>query len=159
MESEQNFLKMVLSEMTDPVFLHLRVNHFPIILIMVGFAAGVVALFLNRDKLWSYALVSILIAGLTAPIAYWTGTHADEAVEDSEVLDLEMMGRHEDSAQWAFAALAVSAAVAGLALAKPTKGLRIAAVGTAFVACGLTAWTGAQAGHIAHGSYTNNILK
>lgn len=154
-----DFLRQVFGEMNDPIFVHLRVNHFPIILIFVGAAAAVIAAFTKKDSVWNYALVTILLAGVTSPIAWWTGRRADDMASESEVLDLEMMGAHEDSANWAFAALVAAAIAAGLAMVAPKPALRWVALGLAITAAALTAYTGAQAGHIAHGDYTMGILK
>jgi uncharacterized membrane protein len=153
------FLELVLKEMKDPIFMHLRMNHFPVILILVAAAGAVVAIVTKRDGVWRYALVSAVIAGLTSPIAWWTGRRAMEKAEDYTGLDVGMMVDHEESAMWAMIALLAATLVSGLALVKPATALRWIAVAGIVVAAGLTAYTGAQAGHIAHGKETMKLLR
>ncbi|MCE9637101.1 MAG: hypothetical protein K8T90_15460 [Planctomycetes bacterium] len=142
----------------DPILFHLRVNHFPIILAMVAVAAMGLAVVAKKDSFWGYGLVTMLIAAVSTPIAYWTGRGAEEVAGASEVLDLEAMGEHEDSAVWALIALLVAGIASGVALARPKPMFRWIAIGTALVATALVLWTGKQAGQIAHGKYTMTLL-
>lgn len=138
----------------DPIFMHLRVNHFPIVLIVVGAVACAVAAATGRERIWTYGLVTTLIAGLSGPVAYWTGLRADDKASEFEVLDLGAMADHESSALWAMIALVVAAVAAGVALARPKPALRWIVLALAVVAAGLCGWTGSQAGQIAHGEFT-----
>ena len=136
---------------SDPVFQHLRLNHFPIILGMVAVIAIVIALISRRDGVWRYAMITMLIAGITAFPAYWTGERAYDKVYDWPELNPEALGDHEESAEVALWALLAAGGVAGVALVKKNTATRIAFVVTALVAVGATVYTGAQAGNIVHG--------
>lgn len=142
----------------DPILFHLRVNHFPIILAMVAVAAMGLAAVAKKDSFWGYGLVTMILAAVSTPIAYWTGRGADDVAAGSEVLDLDAMGAHEESAAWALVALLVAGIASGVAYAKPKPMFRWIAIGTALVATALVLWTGKQAGQIAHGKYTMTLL-
>jgi hypothetical protein len=158
-EMDLEFAKTVLTEMRDPIFMHLRMNHFPIILGLVAAAGVLLALIANKDGIWRYAFVSAVIAGLTSPIAWWTGRRAMEKAEDYTGLAIEHMTDHEESALWAMIALLAAALLSSLALVQPKPVLRWLAAAAILAAAALTAYTGAQAGHIAHGKYTMDLLK
>jgi hypothetical protein len=136
----------------DPVFLHLRVNHFPIILAMVGAGAAVVAAILRRDAIWRYALVTVLLGALSAPAAYWTGNAAEEKAEGFSYIDADAMGEHEESAEIATIVCLAAGVAAAVALAKPNAATRWIFLALALGAAGTVAWTGMHAGRIVHGS-------
>jgi hypothetical protein len=141
----------------DAVTLHLRTNHFPIILSVVATVAAVLALVLRKEGIWRYALVTALLAGLTAPIAYWTGDRAEDMAGEFENIALEHMADHEESAKFALAGLLVAGGAAVLALAKPNLGTRIGFLAVSLAATGLTGYTSSQAGKIVHNAMTQGI--
>lgn len=136
----------------DPIFMHLRVNHFPVILPIVGAAAAVVALLLKRDDVWKYAMVTVILGALSAPIAYWTGYRAEDKAEGLDYIDAERMDQHEESATWALVAILASGVAAGVALKVPKPAARYAFVAVAALAAGATTWTASHGGKIVHAS-------
>lgn len=153
------FVKQVFTELRDPIFMHLRVNHFPVILAFVAAGAAVLALLAKKDGIWRYAFVSAVIAGLMSPIAWWTGRRAMEKAEDFTGLAVEFMTDHEESALWAMIAALAAALVSSLALVQPKPAFRWIATALILATAALMAYTGAQAGHIAHGEYSMDLLK
>lgn len=147
----KSFFERITDHATDPVFQHLRTNHFPIILAMVGFVAAILACVIRKDAIWKYAKVTMLLAAVTAPLAYWTGERALDKAEGFENIDQASMGDHEETAEAALVCLLVCGAAAGVALVKPNTATRALFVVTALAAAGATAYTSAIAGNIVHG--------
>ena len=65
----------------DAAYLHIVVNHFPIILCVVGTVAALLALALQKRALWVYSAASITIAGLTVYPVVFNGERAEDIVE------------------------------------------------------------------------------
>lgn len=65
--------------MSWPYF-HTLVNHFPIILTVVGAITVLVAAMFQRRAVWEYALVTLTLAGLTVYPAWMSGHRAAGAV-------------------------------------------------------------------------------
>jgi hypothetical protein len=56
----------------DPAYLHLVVNHLPVVLSVVGAAAAIVALLVRRRGVWLYSVASMTIAGVVAAAVWWS---------------------------------------------------------------------------------------
>ena len=70
----------------DGAYLHILINHFPIILSLIGAAAAIVFLFRPRRALWLYAVASLTLAGLAAYPTKFTGGLAEESIEKGQCL-------------------------------------------------------------------------
>src|SRR5205823_4706578 len=64
-------------------YLHITINHFPIILTVVGSAVLVLALVVRRRGVWLYALATLTLAGASIYPAFFTGDRAAHAVRDT----------------------------------------------------------------------------
>lgn len=62
--------------------LHAMIIHFPIALLMVGFLAEIVALFIKKDLFKQAAFYLLLLGALGAIAAYLTGGFAGEGIEE-----------------------------------------------------------------------------
>lgn len=136
----------------DWVKLHLMVNHFPIILGIAGTLAGVAALFARSRAVWQYAAVTVLLAGLTAPVAYLSGVRAEETAEEFWYVQHEEVEEHEATGLWALIALIAAGVAAGISLWKPTSAVRGVFLAVAFVAMVVTAYSALEGGEIVHDS-------
>jgi uncharacterized membrane protein len=143
-----------LADLFDPVKQHLRVNHFPVVLALVGALACVVAAALRRDAVWRYALVTVVLAAVTAPLAYWTGLRAEDIAAEYELIASGDMEPHENAATAAMIALLVSGVAAGVALRKPSVAARWIALVLVLAAAGLMTWTAKIGGGIVHNQDT-----
>lgn len=61
-------------------YLHTLVNHFPVILTVVGAITVLIAAMFQRRAVWEYALVTLTLAGLTVYPAWMSGHRAAGAV-------------------------------------------------------------------------------
>lgn len=138
----------------SPVLLHLRLNHFPIVLILVAVAVGIVAVVTRRDGVWRYALVTVVLAAVTTPVVYWTGLRAEDIASEFELISSGDMEDHEDAAVWALVTLLAAGVAAGVALRKPATVTRWVALLLTCAAAGAGAWTGKTGGVIVHNADT-----
>lgn len=85
----------------DWPYLHILINHFPIILTVVGSAALLLALITKRRDVWLYALVTLTLAGLSVYPAFFTGGQAAHAVRKTWYIVHAMVEEHDDAAGYA----------------------------------------------------------
>lgn len=142
--------------------LHLMVNHFPIVLTLLGTAAAILALLTGRRVVWLYAVATLTLAGISVGPAFLTGDQAGDVVRTWPHVDRRVVHTHEESADtalWVVLAMGVCAAYAWWRLAR-TGGVEMTLPGwlrglvfVLAVAGSLTvAYTGLKGGEIAHGS-------
>jgi uncharacterized membrane protein len=134
--------------------LHLAINHFPIVLSIVGAAAALVAFVTRRRSALLYALTTMIAAGVTAYPAQFTGERAEDAVESRWYVDDAVIHEHEESGERATLILVIGGVVAAVALYLVVRSPREAMPGMAMlttilvlsvsgaVAAGLTGWRG-----------------
>jgi hypothetical protein len=115
-------------------YLHTLVNHFPIILTVVGALAVLLAAMYGRRGVWTYALWSLLLAGLTIYPAWLTGGRAGGAVRNAWYIERGAVHTHAAAADitlWIVAGTGLLALVALITLARtrdavsPARWLRV----------------------------------
>ncbi|HET9983749.1 MAG TPA: hypothetical protein VFQ38_09180 [Longimicrobiales bacterium] len=146
---------------------HVLINHFPIILTIMGAAAVVVALLLRSRKVWLYGVASLTLAGLTAYPAVWTGTRAEEALEHAWYVQERAIHTHEEAAELTMWILLAMGAVAAFAWWRteradertlpggrrpPPLWLRVVVLLFALAGAGTVTWTSLLGGRIIHES-------
>ncbi|HEX6938275.1 MAG TPA: hypothetical protein VF158_02605 [Longimicrobiales bacterium] len=136
----------------DWVNLHLMVNHFPIILGVAGALAGIAALLARSPAIWKYAGVTVLLAGLTSPAAYISGSRAEEVVEDAWYVRHGEVEEHEELGLYALIALLAAGVAAAVSLWKPGPATRGVLVALSVVAVVVTAACALEGGEIVHES-------
>jgi hypothetical protein len=94
-------------------YIHTLINHFPIILTVVGSAVLVLALIGNRRGVWLYALASLTLAGASVYPAFYTGGAASHALRGTWYIVPSMVREHDQAAGFAlFSVLLMGAASA-----------------------------------------------
>jgi len=81
------------------VYLHLALNHFPVILTLVGSGAGVVGAVRRSDEAWRYGLVSLAIGAISSLPSWITGYQAHYALENTRRVAEGVVEPHELSAE------------------------------------------------------------
>ena len=84
-------------------YIHIMINHFPIILTVVGSAVLVLALIVRQRALWLYALATLTLAGLAIYPVYFTGDQAGDAVEHTWYILQSAVHEHDLAAGFALA--------------------------------------------------------
>lgn len=136
----------------DWIYAHLVVNHFPIVLSVVASAAALLAALSDRQSAWRFACVNGLLAGLAAPVAYLSGTRAEEAAEEVWYAAHEAIEHHEHWGLYALIALGVAGLLAIVALRSRGPRARWAFAIAIWVATGVAGVAALHGGDIVHGS-------
>lgn len=136
----------MLNEFQQPGYLHVLINHLPIIGTAMGLIGLLAGLFLRERKALIPGLVILFIAGFSAWPVYETGDAAYKSIRKiSDDTGIDWLDEHMERADqtvWTFYVLAgVSAAAVLVPLRWPRSGFPLAIV-TAVVAVGCTAVAG-----------------
>src|SRR5512134_974959 len=134
----------------DWIHAHLVVNHFPIVLSVLASLAALLAAISGRENAWRYAVVTGLLAGLAAPVAFLTGQRAEEVAESLPGLAEEAIETHEHWGLYALIALGIAGLLAIVALVRKGRGTRwVFAIGI-WVATAIAGGTAFYGGEIEH---------
>lgn len=142
---------------------HLLINHFPIILAVMGAVAVVAALITRYHGIWQYGVVSLFFMGLAAGPTVLTGDEADDALHDPWYIVRGAIDRHQDAAELAMWVMIVTGLIAAYAWwrslprnnehrALPVGWLRILVLVGALASLGTVTWASWLGGEIVHGS-------
>jgi hypothetical protein len=94
----------------DWPLVHIMLNHFPIILAVMGTAALLLATFRGQRASWLYGTISLALAAVTVIPTYFTGAPAEHALARPWYVPRGVIHTHEDAARIA----AILVVVAGL---------------------------------------------
>ncbi len=93
-------------------YIHLLINHFPVVLSVVGLGAAVIALVVDRRGIWLYAMGTLILAGLSVYPVRFTGNQADRALHDPWYIPKGAIDAHDDASLIAMYCLLIVGAVA-----------------------------------------------
>jgi lysylphosphatidylglycerol synthetase-like protein (DUF2156 family) len=119
--------------MSWPYF-HTLVNHFPIVLTVIGALAVLAAAMIERRAVWIYALSTLVLAGLTIYPAWLTGGRASDVVRKAWYIAPGAIHAHSSAADitvWIVGVTGLLALIALITLARvreaivPAKGFRV----------------------------------
>lgn len=79
-------------------YVHLLINHFPVVLTTMGLIAAIGALLLRRRGLWLYAMGTLTMAALVIYPVHFTGDEADHALRDPWYIQRGVIDAHDDAA-------------------------------------------------------------
>lgn len=82
-------------------YVHTLVNHFPIILMVVGSAVLILAMITRRRGVWLYALATLTLAGLAIWPADFTGDEAADVMRKAWYVDPAAIREHDAGATYA----------------------------------------------------------
>lgn len=96
----------------DPLYVHLVLNHFPVIGTLIGIALLGLGFASRSDAVKRASLVILLgMAIMTIPV-YLTGEPAEERVENAGGVSQPVIEEHEEAAKFAFAAMGFAGIIA-----------------------------------------------
>jgi uncharacterized membrane protein len=145
----------------DAPHIHLMINHFPIILGVVGCVAAIVALATGRRGAWMYAVVTLTLAAITVVPVHLTGDSAADVMKDKWYVVRESIERHDEMSgftMWVMLIAGVASAYAWWRMARrgdvapSPMWLRVFLVVAALAGTGLGAYTAYLGGEIVYGS-------
>lgn len=140
-------------------YLHLLINHVPVILAPLGFVVAIVALVTKRRSVWLYALATLTLSGLSAYPVMATGDEASHIVRRIPGVSRDAIEEHEesgDTAMWFLLAAGVVAAYAWWRMTKqrPHETLPGWLVGLVLLtgagAAGMVSYASLEGGYIMH---------
>ena len=85
----------------DGAYVHIAINHFPIILALLGAAAAVASFIWRRRAVWLYAVATLTLAGLSVYPVKLSGDMAEESMEKMPYVTREAIHEHEEAAELA----------------------------------------------------------
>ena len=94
-------------------YVHTLINHFPIILMVVGTGVLLLALIVRRRGVWLYALATLTLAGLSIYPAFFTGDQAADAVRTTWYIMRPMVEEHDAAAGFALWSVLIIGAASG----------------------------------------------
>jgi len=148
-----------ITQKLDWPHIHIMINHFPIILVMMGTLAALLGLFRSRRGIWLYATATITIAALTAVPTYFTGEPAEKALHRPWYVARAAIHNHEDAALIATLLTGLAGLIALVAWRRLVRyprelslpgGLRTAVVVTAIIAAAAMGYRSLLGGYIIH---------
>jgi uncharacterized membrane protein len=147
------------SYLPDWPHVHIMLNHFPIILAVMGALAALLGLVRSRRGVWIYACASLTLAAITVVPTYFTGEPAEEGLHRPWYISRAAIHEHEDAALIAAILVGVAGLVALVAWRRLVRyprelslpgGLRAAVVITALLAAGAIGYASLLGGYIMH---------
>lgn len=91
-------------------YIHILINHFPIITTVVGTVALLLALIVRRRVVWLYALATLTLAGLSIYPVYFAGDEAADALKGTWYIVPSAVREHDAAAGFALAAILIMGA-------------------------------------------------
>ena len=96
-------------------YTHTLINHFPIVLTVVGSVVLLLALFVRRRGLWLYALATLTLAGLSVYPVFFTGDKASDVLRNTWYVVRAAVEEHDQSAGYALVCLLLLGAASAYA--------------------------------------------
>jgi len=137
---------------TVSAHLHLIVNHLPVLGPLLAVPVILLAWSRQDRGVWSAAVLLLLLSGVGALAATWTGEPAEEQVEHLAGTSEAALERHEDRALPATIATTTTAVVAlgTLALRVPVSAASPVVLVLTLLSAGAMGWTAQAGGQIRH---------
>ncbi len=92
-------------------YIHLLINHFPVVLAIVGLGVVILAMIFQRRVIWLYAMVTLTAAGALVYPVRLSGDEADEALRDPWYIKHGVIEAHNDASLYALIFLLIAGAV------------------------------------------------
>jgi uncharacterized membrane protein len=139
--------------------IHIMINHFPVILVVMGALAALLGTVRGRRGIWLYATATLTLAALATMPTYFSGEPAEKALHKPWYIARDAIHVHEDAALIAAILTGVAGLVALFAWRRLVRypreltlpgGLRTLVVITALAAAGMMGYTSLLGGYIVH---------
>ena len=91
---------------------HLLLNHFPVVLSVVGLVTSMLALLVHRRTIWQTAMAALTVAGVFVYPVHFTGDEAQKALEHTWYIKPGVMDAHDQAAGIAMWIILVAGAFA-----------------------------------------------
>ncbi len=102
-------------------YLHILINHIPVVLSFVALGIAILALVLGRRGLWLAALGALSVAGVSVYPVFLTGKQADHALNDPWYIAHGTIEAHDAAAGWTLWAILIVGVFAAYSLWRSLK--------------------------------------
>ncbi len=136
--------------------LHMVVNHFPIIGIILGFGVLIAGIVFKNDSVKNTAYSLFIVGAIFAAISMATGEGAEEMVEDMPSVGKQIIHEHEEMAEklaivlYLLGVVSIAGLVANIKKHSQAKLVSFLALTTAAVGIFLGKQTGTTGGEVRH---------
>ena len=102
-------------------YVHVLINHFPVVLSVSALAVAILALILGHRALWLTAMGALSGAGIFIFPVYFSGNQADQALDDPWYIKPGTIEAHAAAASWALYVILLVGAFAAYCLWRSLK--------------------------------------
>lgn len=102
-------------------YIHLLINHFPVVLSVAALSVAILALILNKRGLWLAAMAALTAAGLFIYPVHFSGNEADHALKDPWYIQPGTIEAHDKAAGFAMWVILIVGAFAAYCWWKSLK--------------------------------------
>lgn len=99
----------------DWAYIHVAINHFPIVLSSIGALAVLLAVIRKKRGIWLNAMAIMTAAGLMVGPVYLAGERAEQFLGDPWYIRGEVIETHEEAATFALVALLITGVICAYA--------------------------------------------
>lgn len=100
----------------DPVYIHLLINHIPILGSLFALILLAYGLFFNNESIGRAALIANMVITLVTVPAYYSGEEAEDKIEEMSGFSEKYLEEHEEMAEPAFTVMLVTGSLSLLTL-------------------------------------------
>jgi len=133
-------------------YIHLLINHFPVVLSVAALGVAILALLINSRGLWLTAMGALTAAGLFIYPVHFSGDEADHALNDPWYIHPGTIEAHDNAAGWAMWVILIAGAFAAYcwwrSLKRPTEVIPMWMRAGVFVAAVLAVSTVARTAYL-----------
>lgn len=143
-------------------YMHLVLNHFPIVGVIIGVLLLIAGLLVKNQGIQISGLGTVLFAAIMSVVAYLTGEPAENVLKSLPDIPLNLIGRHEDIATIGMYILITTGLVSGLALysvwkkEKSTRFLVIITLVLSLISSIAVIYIGRTGGEIRHSEFRSD---
>jgi uncharacterized membrane protein len=146
-------------------YIHLVINHFPIIGVIIGTLLLATGLIFKNQGIKISGLGTIVFAALIAIVAYMTGDPAEEVMKGMPDIAKSLISRHENIATVGMYIMVTAGLLAASSLYsiwkkdKTTRLLIILTLVFSLISSGIMVYIGRTGGQIRHSEFRNEATK
>lgn len=139
-------------------YVHILINHFPVVLTTIGALGAIVAMIRGKRGLWLYTMATFTLAGLSVYPVYLSGDQADESLADPWYIKSGVIDTHNAAANFALTFTLITGAICAYGWWRALRyrdepiprGIRMAVVLGALMSVSTVARTAYLGGKIVH---------
>lgn len=147
----------------DSLHLHLIINHFPIVGMIISLLSLSLSLLLKNDSWIKGSYLLLFLLGLSVGPVYLSGESAEDKAEDILAQSEPYIDTHAEAAEKSLVACVLAGLGGGIGLIasrkkSPSRNFSLALLLLILVAVGFNTWTGITGGKIGHAELRDSSI-